>query len=146
MNYKQHLFLGAAIFVMTIFLATQLKIEIPQQAIPLMLVVAVFASLFPDVDSQVSKINNAIELFLVGASIFLLYLYYIQQQMYYIFIAISLLIILIAIQLLKHRGIMHSFKVNAVISIAIGLVNAYLGVAFFIGYASHVLGDKVKKF
>ena len=45
----------------------------------------------------------------------------------------------------KHRGAIHSFTIAIILSFLLAVVNPKLGLPFFIGYSSHLLGDSFTK-
>lgn len=98
---------------------------------------AMLGSLFPDVDHQMGKLHNLVEL---GIGVLIIYIIIIQQY----FVAIFAALALIALQLLKHRGITHNPIALTVISIAMLIfVSFFAGTGFLIGSLSHVASDWV---
>lgn len=136
MNYKDHL-LGYT--GMTLFLL----IYLPKPEIPTLLagffIGAVYA-LLPDIDSQSSKINNIVETLLALGFV----LTVLKISEWGSLPALTLAVIMITIQLLKHRGWMHKLSTGAVLSLPWYMLNPAVGVFAFWGFITHLLLDMVK--
>lgn len=105
--------------------------------------VAGFGGLFPDVDSQSSRINNFIEL-CIGAGIFVAvvsyFLFSVDVLLLGVLVASAFLVVM---QLLSHRGVFHKWWFCAAVAGLVACFSVLLGAAFAAGAFSHLLLDKV---
>lgn len=116
--------------------------------------VAVFASLFPDIDSRNSKMRGMTAL-LIAVSVSAAYVLFFTATWYYAAAYFALVYLLVRLLPTKHRGTMHTLPFALLFSTAVVLV--YVGsrpgfaladaVSWFLialsGYVAHLASDSV---
>ena len=95
-----------------------------------------------DIDQQNSKANNLIELGIASVSfgliaIYLLYL----KEIILLQAGAILLAFFVFIQLMKHRGHVHSLAFAVIVSAPFVLLNFWLATIIFAGIISHMAAD-----
>jgi uncharacterized membrane protein len=108
--------------------------------------IASIASLLPDLDSEQSKINNAMQTLLMLGIIAtaILWQLNILNAMAGSLIAFVLIAFLSITYFLRHRGLLHRYTFLAAIAFLLSIANVFYAVAFAIGYGSHLLLDGVE--
>lgn len=97
--------------------------------------------IFVDLDMQNSTIQKWLEIiFSLGIIIAFTYYYLLKSDALFPF-AFASAFILFLIQLLHHRGIMHSLMALIILSIPLALINIPIGIAFGFGFLTHLLLD-----
>jgi len=140
MNYQGHLFVGLIAFIITYYF-----VKIPSLLILPALAVCLLFSLLPDIDQASSKIQNLFEGSVGGVGLLLLYLFFLHNNTDYLIYLACLLVILIIINFLKHRTIMHTIKAGLILSAVLFYVNKALFFYAIAGYLSHLAADKSLK-
>lgn len=106
--------------------------------------IAGFSALLPDLDHELSKSKKWLDrLFPIFS--FALAFVYLQEWYSALIIAILLsgaYFIIYTFLKPKHRGITHSLLALLVLSVISYFISPNLSYAFFIGYLSHLIGDK----
>ncbi|NOZ82153.1 MAG: hypothetical protein GXO63_03335 [Candidatus Micrarchaeota archaeon] len=140
MNYRAHLAAGTVSFFVVLFLAVRYG-DIGFFLAVLSYSVCMFFSLFPDVDTRRSKIHRLllhVSIVLTGISLLL---------GFGAVPSVFMILWLVAITKLKHRGFLHSFTAAVSLPSVVGLISYYTFGTFlpavfgFAGYFSHLLLD-----
>ena len=97
---------------------------------------ALLGGIFPDIDSQSSKMNWLAEVFI---GLFIIGSIYFEEKVYALFAGI----ILVGIQFLKHRGFMHSAVVLGGFSILLLFIETDFAIGFSLGWVSHLALDRL---
>ncbi len=144
---KFHHLLWGAIFFLVIYFFTESLIFSDGPNVFLSLLICLVYSLLPDLDLKSSWIKNqfnSIVLYLIVMSIIL---YFATSIIAFLITTIILIVIEIILQLLKHRGILHSPVFGIILAIPLIFIN-YPSWSYFIagciGIISHWIVDKVK--
>lgn len=132
-NFRTHFVAGLLIGLFFVYLALQ------RQSVPIeWLVAGVFTSIFygllPDFDKGDSKINEAIELFLVVAAVVLFFF----NQIVFSIVCAG---IFVFGKFLKHRGWFHSVLVGIILSCVLFFVSPFLVFFAIAGWMIHLLLD-----
>ena len=141
MNYKNHLafyfFLSSVVVCLLCFYSSI------THNILFSIVVGGIYSLLPDCDSRNSKINKYSNRILLVSLFVLLLLYIYIKDDNIIYVCMVLTLFLFFLQVVKHRGFLHS--VTAMLVFTVPLLFVSLETAFFgmVGYGSHLLLDKI---
>lgn len=153
LDWKLHLISGLmfVIVLLGIFNFTGFSLSIKDMVMVFLL--SSFATLFPDVDMQKSKIRGLVS-FMAAAAVSAAYVINYPQTWYYTPVYFSLLYFILKYLPSKHRGILHTFKFAVVfaaafavlIYFAFGLTNVRLVLYFAIPllcYCLHLMLDRV---
>ncbi len=136
MNYVGHLAVGIiAFFVLWHFFPLNAGLFVPA------IVVCLFYSLFPDIDTDVSKINDFVEILLLFGVLYCLFRIALGEQVFLNY-GVVLIAILIFIKFLKHRGWMHSIQAGVLLSAPLYFFEPALIAFSLAGYLSHLIVDK----
>ena len=142
-GYKAHLtaaFLLGMVFNYFVFGVPEIEQVLLDWSIllPHFLVIlgALLGGIFPDIDSQSSKMNWLAEVFI---GLFIVGSIYFGKEIYALFAGI----ILVGIQFLKHRGFMHGAVVLGGFSILIAFIEIDFAIGFSIGWISHLALDRL---
>ena len=100
------------------------------------IIITLFYSILPDIDTPASKARQWILLLGVLAII-----WFAWQQAWIQIILIGIMFLLMFT--LKHRGITHSLIACIIFSACIGIYNVYLMPFAFTAYLSHLLADQI---
>lgn len=104
-------------------------------------VLALVASQFPDIDTGNSKIAEMFYTLLGAGALVSIGQFITRLDVNWLYLAALLIIALVAIVHLKHRGITHSWGIALLGAGGLALVNPFYGLAWGLGYASHLLPD-----
>jgi len=138
-NYKNHLLFGVVCWVAVCYVFNFLQ----HPLFAVSFAVVAVSSLFPDLDSQSSKINNFTELSLAGIILFVAGVLYFTKNNLLLPLLFACGALIFAMQLLRHRGVMHSPILGIFIASAIYfLFSHFLAAAFLVGFFSHLLADQ----
>ena len=136
-DYKHHLLGGLAVtLVAAVFIFIEGWLPLNIQNISGMILISLFFSLLPDIDIGTSMIRKVVSIFIGVAMIYS----FIMSASY---VGIVLAVILIVMQFLHHRGMMHSFIIGACFS---GLLYFYFGnwvfpIVAMLNFISHLALD-----
>jgi len=96
-----------------------------------------------DIDQQNSKANNLIELGIASISFGLIAIYLLYLKNILLLQAGAILLaFFVFIQLMKHRGHVHSLLFAVIVSAPFVLVNFYFSTLIFVGVISHLIADR----
>lgn len=143
MLWKGHFILGFFLFLIIgyfVFDFSDLRVLI-------LSIIAGFSALIPDLDHDLSKSRKWLNKLFPFVSFIVLFIY---LENWYSAILITIFLsgiyfLLFTFLKPKHRGITHTLFALIVFSIIIYSFDELLSYAFFVGYLSHLLGDKTIK-
>ena len=92
-------------------------------------------SILPDIDLRSSKISHLFR----GLSFFVLLLMIIFEMKEY---AITIVIVLIILEFLKHRKFVHTISAGIILSLPLIYFSYVIAIFAFAGYLSHLIIDK----
>lgn len=144
MNFKGHLLVGIITFLIVSYFFKLHNVTITQYIF--LLGLTVFFALLPDVDTDISKINDFIEITLLSFAIYSFYQYSLSQTLELFNCGIFALLILLASKFLKHRGWMHTIRAGIFLSLPLYLFDPTFAYYAFAGYLSHLIVDRQIKF
>jgi len=152
LDWKLHFIFGLLFVIALLSFFHLINFKLAMQDIIVIIVLSSFASLFPDVDMQRSKIRGIVSL-VIATAVAVMYLIFYIQTWYYAPVYFLLLYFIFKYLPSKHRGIAHTFKFSFFFSAVIALIcyltlnptiNAiilYFTVSF-LGYSLHLILDK----
>ena len=153
LDWKLHLIFGLLFVITLLSFLYLVSFKLSIQDIAVVAILSSFASLFPDVDMQKSKIRNLVS-FSVATAVTVVYLLAYMQTWYYAPIYFLLLYFIFKYLPTKHRGIMHTYKFSIFFS-AVAVMISYLvlgltinkAILYFVvsllGYDLHLVLDGV---
>lgn len=144
MNWKGHLALGFVSVLISTFVCYTLSVTldlITFELLPFVIgwVVGLYSSLLPDIDIKTSRVFNFTAMICLFAMI-----WFIVSELYLELLA--LVIFLIIIFGLKHRGITHKWYMAPIVGILFMFIftSAIVGIFAFFGYVSHIVFEQKK--
>lgn len=108
--------------------------------------VAVFYSDLPDIDHQASYLNNQVERILTGSALAAFVGYFFLQRFLWFIAGIMFLLMLIAINFMRHRGAMHSIGMGLMLALPFLFADIYLFLFAIAGWMTHLALDHELKF
>lgn len=147
-NWKTHIAIGIFVNVL-IFLALYLVgiVNIPELDLwhaywfILIIPVTIIYSILPDIDTDDSKIRQYIDIILIIFFLIFLALYMYTKNVVYLFGTLFLVILLILLISLEHRGIVHSMVAGLLFSIPLYFIAPPLTVFALTAFTSHIAAD-----
>jgi len=136
LNFFGHLVVGFFTFLVLNWL-----LPLPQDTVVLGFVVTVFFALLPDVDSDISRINNFIEVALLVFAMYCFYEFSLSKAQDFFVFGETGLGVLLATKFLKHRGWMHTVQAGLLLSLPLYFFNHLLFWFAFAGFLSHLVVD-----
>ncbi|MBR9690422.1 hypothetical protein GOV08_01935 [Candidatus Woesearchaeota archaeon] len=138
-GYKGHILFGI-IFVMIIYLVSQYLyfFRVSKLSLLIGLPILFIYPILPDIDIRSSKIRQIVTI--VGLLIVLFSILFNEKLL-----SVSLTLILIVIQFLKHRKFIHTVAAGLLFSLPLLFFNPIVAVLAFAGYFSHLVLDKQVK-
>ena len=118
-----------------------------------LVVLTVFTSFFPDIDTRRSKIRNAVSM-AIAAIVAGVYMFFYMETWYYAPVYFVLLYLILKYLPTKHRGITHTFKFSILFSFVLAAVSiAFVQFSiesflfwFFIVFSSYSLHLLIDRF
>lgn len=140
-NYKIHIVFGVVLTALFYLLIINIKV-IEFTSLFIYFPIIIFYSILPDVDHGSSIARKVVILTAILLEIGLLILFYFEKKPVYLMVIVVILVSLLFITFLRHRGVTHRFIFAVLLSLPllfIGYVAAILG---FIAYMSHLILDR----
>ena len=144
MNWKAHLFIGAACG----FILSAYALRLSAADIAVFTVVTGASALLPDLDLRKSKASQALYLLALGCSLLAAYWLTLGKGLGMVQFAEALALLLLAFLALdwflrpRHRTVMHSMGAAVALAAACFLVFGWqLALACALGYATHLAAD-----
>lgn len=135
MDWRAHLVGGVLAFAGTYYF-----FPFPELIVPLF-GITLFYSLLPDLDNDLSKINNIVEMALLAFVLCCLGGFWFLRQEWFLGLAGVAVLALLLIKFMHHRGKMHSLEAGVVLSLPLGIVQPVFVLFAFVGFASHLVVD-----
>ena len=151
-NWKGHLIFSLFLVIAWISIFYFANFQLSLGSLSALIIITIFASLFPDVDMKRSKIRDVVS-FIIATILVGVYVFFYTTTWYYAPVYFILLYLILKYLPTKHRGVTHTFKFSILFSFVIATV--YFAFAqfsaeiflfwFFISFSSynlHLLLDK----
>ncbi len=135
-TYKVHILFG--VILVAIFAVIVQKYQLFNFSILEFLIsipIIITYSILPDIDLRSSKISHLFR----GLSFFVLLLMIIFEMKEY---AITIVIVLIILEFLKHRKFVHTISAGIILSLPLIYFSYVIAIFAFAGYLSHLIIDK----
>lgn len=151
-NWKGHLIVSLFLVIAWISIFYFADFQLDFWNLPVLIILTIFASLFPDVDMKRSKIRDVFS-FVIAAILVGAYVFFYTATWYYAPVYFILLYLILKYLPTKHRGIAHTFKFSVLFSLVIASIyftfarfSAELFLFWFLisfsSYNLHLLLDK----
>jgi len=152
-DWKTHFIFSLFLVIIWISVFYFANFQLSVESLVALIVLTVFASLFPDVDMKRSKIRDVVSFIIAAIAVGAYIIFYIETW-YYAPIYFVLLYLILKYLPTKHRGIAHTLKFSILFSIALASVyfifNPFMFEEFmlwfvivFLSYNLHLILDKV---
>lgn len=129
-RWKIHLILSLFLVVAWMSLLNFANFRLSPPDIIFLLTFVTFASLFPDVDMNRSKIRDVFSLS-IAAAVSAVYLFLFPSIWYYAFVYFVILYFILRYIPTKHRGVTHSLRFSILFSLALAAVYFIFNVFLF---------------
>ncbi len=134
-GYKKHILFGTILALLVYIILIYTKyIHFYISNLLTITLVSILYSILPDIDIRTSK---AYQLFIFVAMVLILYTLYLNKLMYTSIIVLTV----VAVSLLKHRGITHRWWFGVLISLPLLLNDTSTFLCGLTAYMSHLLLD-----
>lgn len=120
-DWKTHLIFSLFLVIAWISVFYFANFQLNVETLIALIILTVFASLFPDIDMRRSKIRDVLS-FIVAAVAVGAYILFYAQTWYYAPVYFVLLYLILKYLPTKHRGITHTFKFSILFSIVLATV------------------------
>jgi len=142
-GFRGHMLGFSVAYVVLLALALHFKV-VPEN--PLLLVssyfVGLFYSILPDVDTPSSVMRRLVGRVFLAAVLILLTGFVLDFfRIYAIYLSLALAAVLYFLWFVKHRGLLHTPLVGALLSLSLYPTSPYLSGAAFLGFMSHLVLD-----
>ena len=155
-DWKTHFIFSLFLVITWISIFYFADLQLSFGSLVALVVLTVFTSLFPDIDTRRSKIRNVVSM-AIAAIVAGVYMFFYMETWYYAPVYFILLYLIFKYLPTKHRGITHTFKFSVLFSA--GLASVYMVfnpfmlerlvfwfVVVFSSYALHLALDRIGLF
>lgn len=120
-SWKVHLIFSLFLVITWISIIYYANFLISFESLIALVIITIFASLFPDIDTRSSKMRDLFS-FIIAAVAVGTYMFFYRKTWYYAPAYFVLLYFILKYLPTKHRGLTHTFKFSILFSVALALV------------------------
>lgn len=120
-GWKGHLIFSLFLVITWISIFYFANFQLSFESLIALIILTIFASLFPDVDMKRSKIRDVFS-FIIAAISVGAYVFFYRETWYYAPVYFILLYLILKYLPTKHRGITHTFKFSIMFSLVVAAV------------------------
>lgn len=124
-DWKTHFIFSLFFVIAVVYVLSIVGFHLSVGELAVMVVISVFASLFPDVDTKKSKIRTAFSLIVASASV-TAYLVFFFETWYYAPAYFAIIYLLIKYIPAKHRGVTHTAGFSVIFSFLLAITYVML--------------------
>lgn len=152
-DWKTHFIFSLFLTITWISIFYFADLQLSFESLVTLIVLIIFTSLFPDIDTKKSKIRNVVSM-AIAAIVVGVYIFFYMETWYYAPVYFVLLYLILKYLPTKHRGITHTFKFSILFSFVLAAVSiAFVQFSienflfwFFIVFSSYSLHLLIDRF
>ncbi len=141
MNWKAHFFLSLFLYGITLFAFGIFNYFFDLHVIIAGFLITIAYGLLPDIDHDISKINNIIEILFLGTALAGLISFFVFEKKELVIVSSFLVGLILATKFLRHRGITHTIRFGLISALPLWFANPFFVLFAFIAFLSHLLAD-----
>ncbi|PIN85714.1 MAG: hypothetical protein COV47_00660 [Candidatus Diapherotrites archaeon CG11_big_fil_rev_8_21_14_0_20_37_9] len=141
MNWPSHLAFGLVLYAAFIFSSIFFGYHLEVLTIAIGAIITIPYALLPDIDHDMSKISQVVEILFLGATVVAIAGYFYSKKEELLMVAGFLVALLFVTKFLRHRGITHTIRFGIAAALPLALANPLYAVFAFIAFMSHLAAD-----